>query len=153
MNKKILAILVLLIVATSISAVSAFDLGALFGGAQNETVTIDGVDFNIPAGFLEDPTNATDEVTAPLKEQGAQIISKAYVKDNTAVGLFVMNITNGLTNEQALKAIGGDETTINNVTGYIIKDGDVLMFNFEKNDRVVMVSSDDKNTIGDFIIA
>ena len=64
-----------------------------------------------------------------------------------------MNITNGLTNEQALKAIGGDETTINNVTGYIIKDGDVLMFNFEKNDRVVMVSSDDKNTIGDFIIA
>ena len=78
MNKKILAILVLLIVATSISAVSAFDLGALFGGAQNETVTLDGVDFNIPAGFLEDPTNATDEVTAPLKEQGAQITSKAY---------------------------------------------------------------------------
>lgn len=153
MNKKILAILVLLIVATSISAVSAFDLGSLFGGAQNETVTIDGVDFNIPAGFLEDPTNTTEDVIAPLKEQGAQITSKAYVKDNTAVGLFVMNITNGLTNEQALKAIGGDETTINNVTGYILKDGDVLMFNFEKNDRVVMVSSDDKNTIGDFIIA
>ena len=105
MNKKILAILVLLIVATSISAVSAFDLGSLFGGAQNETVTIDGVDFNIPAGFQEDPTNTTEDVIAPLKEQGAQIISKAYVKDNTAVGLFVMKITNGLTNEQALKAM------------------------------------------------
>ena len=46
MNKKILAILALLIVATSIGAVSAFDLSDLFGGAQNETVTIDGVDFN-----------------------------------------------------------------------------------------------------------
>ena len=40
-NKKILAIFALLIVATSISAVSAFDLGSIFGGDQNETVTID----------------------------------------------------------------------------------------------------------------
>ena len=73
MNKKILAILALLIVAASISAVSAFGLSDIFGGAQNETVTVDGVDFNVPAGFNEDPTNTTDDVVKPLKDEGAQI--------------------------------------------------------------------------------
>lgn len=153
MNKKILAILALLIVAASISAVSAFGLSDIFGGAQNETVTVDGVDFNVPAGFNEDPTNTTDDVVKPLKDEGAQISSKGYIKDDTVVGLFVINVTNGLTNEQALQAMGGDETTINNVTGYILKSEGTFMFNFEKNDRVVIISSNDKNVIGDFLIA
>lgn len=153
MNKKILAIIALLIVAASISAVSAFGLSDIFGGAQNETVTVDGVDFNVPAGFNEDPTNTTDDVVKPLKDEGAQISSKGYIKDDTVVGLFVINVTNGLTNEQALQAMGGDETTINNVTGYILKSEGTFMFNFEKNDRVVIISSNDKNVIGDFLIA
>ena len=153
MNKKIIAILALLIVATSITAVSAFDLSDIFGGDKNETVTIDGVDFNIPAGFKEDPTNTSDKVIEPLREDGSQISSKAYIKDNSAVSLFVINITNGLSDKQALEAMGGDETTINNVTGNLIKDDDVFMFNFAKNDRVAIISSTDENLIGDFLIA
>lgn len=154
MNKKILAVLALLIFVASISAVSAFDLSDIFGGGQNETVTIDGVDFNIPAGFELDPTNTTDKAVEPLVKEGAQISSKGYIKDdNTAVGLFVINVTNGLTNEQALEAIGGNETTINNVTGNIKQDEDIFLFNFEKNDRIVIISATDENLIGDFLIA
>lgn len=153
MNKKILAILSLLIVVASISAVSAFDLGDIFGGAKNETVTIDGVDFNIPADFKEDSSNTLDQVIEPLKKEGAQISSKAFTKDNDAIGLFVVNITNGLTTQQALEIMGGNETTINNVTGYILKDDDVTMFNFEKNDHIVVISSTDEKLIGDFLIA
>ncbi|WP_405290552.1 hypothetical protein [Methanobrevibacter sp.] len=153
MNKKIIAILALLIVATSISAVSAFDLSDIFGGEQNETVSIDGVKFNIPAGFEEDPTNTTDKMIEPLKKEGAQISSKAYTKDNTAVGLIVVNVTNGLTVEQALQNMGGNETTINNVTGNLIKDGDITMFDFEKNNHLVLISSTDEKVIGDFLIA
>lgn len=153
MNKKIIAILALLIVATSITAVSAFDLGDIFGGAKNETVKIDGVDFNVPDGFKEDSSNTLDKVLEPLKKEGAQVSSKAYTKDNDAVGLFVVNVTNGLTNDQALKLMGGNKTTINNVNGYLVKDGDVSMFNFEKNNRVVVISSSDEKLIGDFLIA
>ena len=153
MNKKILAILALLIVAISIGAVSAFDLSDIFGGAKNETVTIDGVDFNIPDGFEVDPSNTLDDMMEPLKKGGAQISSKAYLKDKDAIGLFVVNVTNGLTNEQALKAMGGNETTINNVTGYTVKDDNITMFNFEKNDRIVVISSTDEKLIGVFLIA
>lgn len=49
--------------------------------------------------------------------------------------------------------MGGNKTTINNVNGYLVKDGDVSMFNFEKNDRVVVISSSDEKLIGDFLIA
>ena len=153
MNKKILAILALLIFVAGISAVSAFDLSDIFGGGQNETVTIDGVDFNIPAGFEIDPTNTTQKTVEPLIKEGAQISSKGYIKDDTAIGLFVVNVTNGLTNEQALKAMGGNETTINNVTGNLKQDGDVFLLNYEKNDRIVVMSSTDEKLIGDFLIA
>ena len=153
MNRKILAILALLIFVAGISAVSAFDLSDIFGGGQNETVTIDGVDFNIPAGFELDPTNTTEKAVEPLIKEGAQISSKGYIKDDTAVGLFVVNITNGLTNKQALEAMGGNETTINNVTGNLKQDEDVFLFNFEKNDRIVVISTTDEKLIGDFLIA
>ena len=153
MNKKIITIPALLIVATSITAVSAFDLSDIFGGDKNETVTIDGVDFNIPSDFKEDSTHTLEKVVAPLKKEGAQISSKGYVKDDDAVCLFVINVTNGLTNEQALKVMGGNKTTINNVTGYLIQDEDVFMFDFEKNNRIVMISSTDEKLIGDFLIA
>lgn len=55
MNKKIFTVFALLIVETSISAVSAFDLGNIFGG--DETVTIGVIDFNIPADYKEDSKN------------------------------------------------------------------------------------------------
>ena len=52
MNKKaIFGISLILIAIFAIGSASAFDLGSMFGGGGNETVTIDGIDFNIPAGF------------------------------------------------------------------------------------------------------
>ena len=42
MNKKIFTIFALILLVASISAVSAFDLGDLFGSGKNETITIDG---------------------------------------------------------------------------------------------------------------
>ena len=39
MNKKVFAILTLLIVAASVTAVSAFDLGDLFGAGGSEVKT------------------------------------------------------------------------------------------------------------------
>ena len=76
-----------------------------FFGAQNETVTIDGVDFNIPNGYKEDTSGTADKMLDHLKEQGAEIASKVYIKDNTAVALAVMNVTNGLSNKQALELL------------------------------------------------
>ena len=58
MNKKLFALLVVAIIAiVSIGAVNAFDLGSLLGGGN--TVTVDGVNFNVPDGFEEVVRNTT----------------------------------------------------------------------------------------------
>ncbi|MBP3791825.1 MAG: hypothetical protein ILA26_07335 [Methanobrevibacter sp.] len=155
MNKKILAIFALLIVVASVSAVSAFDLGDLFGSndQKNETVTIEGVDFNVPGDFKEDTTNTTDKMLAPFKEQGANITAKGFTKDDSGIVIGVMNVTNGLSNEQTLELLGGKETTINNVTGYLSHDEGQTLFNFEKNDHLVLISASDEKIIGEFVMA
>ena len=52
MNKKLLAVLVLLIVAVSMSTASASFLDDIFGSRQN--VKIGDIDFSIPKGYNED---------------------------------------------------------------------------------------------------
>ena len=64
MNKKIIAVLSLLIVVAGASAVSAFGFDDILGGdSNNETVTIDEFEFNIPAGFEETGTPMHDNVS------------------------------------------------------------------------------------------
>ena len=155
MKRKLLAILALLIVAAGMTAVSAFDLGDIFGGAsENQTVTIDGVEFNIPDGFMEEPTNTTNEITETLQQEGANISIKTYIKDSTAVGIFVFNYNDlGLNEYDVLSLFGGNATKINNVDGFEFVDKDLSVFYYPVNESVVLISSTDENVIGDFIIA
>lgn len=69
MNKKIFTIFALILLVASISAVSAFDLGDLFGSGKNETITIDGVKFNIPAGYKENQSNTTNNRLNEIKKK------------------------------------------------------------------------------------
>lgn len=154
MNKKILAILAILIVATSISAVSAFDLGSLFGASgDNETVKIGGIDFNIPAGYIEDQTNFTNESTKALNQLGLNVSGKSYVSDTTGVEILVGNYSsNGLNDSDVLSNIEGNATKIKGVDGALSHDGDYT-FGFVKDKCIVVITSNDKNAIGDFLIA
>ena len=58
MNRKFLMLLILISIF-SITAVSAFSFEDLFGGGENQTVEVDGIEFNVPAGYSE---NTTEEI-------------------------------------------------------------------------------------------
>lgn len=151
MNKKIFTIFALLIVVTSISAVSAFDLGGLFGLGQNETVTIKGIDFNIPAGYKEDSTNTFNMIEGYLKD-GYDLDGKVYSKGNTEVGIFVYKYNSSDDNGSDLLSNFANQTTINDVGGFIEYDDNDYVFAYTKDDSIVLITSNDKNVIGDFII-
>lgn len=153
MNKKILTVLALLIVVTSISAVSAFDLGDLFGmGDKNETVTIEGIDFNIPAGFKED-SKSTFNIIEKFIKDGFDLDGKVYTKDNTDVGLFVYNYSSLDLDDNEVVSNFANETSINNVGGYLEFEDNENVFVYTKDKCLVMIASNDKNVIGDFLIA
>lgn len=153
MNKKIFAVFVLLIFAASVIAVSAFDLGDIFGSGENETVTIGGFDFNIPAGFNEESSKYSDELLKQLEKHAFKVTGKTYLKDSTGVGIFVANFSDyELSDDEALSIIGGNATKIKNVDGLINYD-ESYTFSYIKDNCLIIISSTDKNVIGDFIIA
>ena len=130
MNKKIFLICALLIVVTSISTVSAFDLGDLFGTGQNETVTIEGITFNIPAGYKEDSTN-TFNIVEGFIDEGYDFDGKVYAKDNTQVGIYVYNYSS--LNVDDILGDFSNETTINNVGGFMEFDDNDYVFVYTKD--------------------
>ena len=153
MNKKIIfGASLVLIAIMAIGSASAFDLGSLLGGGGNETVTIDGVDFNIPEGFTEDPDEATDNETN--EQSGISYITngKVYEKDGIYVALLVADYGEYKVTDEIAGAVGGEATTINNVSGYLTTDGIYKVFNYAKDDKLVVISANDEDVIADFIM-
>lgn len=156
MNKKIFAIFALLIVAVSITAVSAFDLRDIFGSSEpeKENVTIDGINFTVSSDFKEDPSGLTSGVIDSLENLGLDISGKAYSDGSRGIALFVVDYRNvEISGEEIQGLIGGNATTINGVDGFILNADDCYVFDYEKDTRLVIVSATDENLIGDFIIA
>lgn len=153
MNRKaILAASVILVAVFAIGSVSAFDLGSIIGGDENQTVTIDGVNFNIPKGFEEDPSHAidnqkNDQAGIPYTTNG-----KLYEKDDVVVVLLVADYGEYKVTDDILKSVGGEKTTIGNVTGYLASDEELHVFNYEKDDKLVVISASDEDIISEFII-
>lgn len=152
MNKKIFTVFALLIVVTSISAVSAFDLGDLFGMGENKTVTIEGIDFNIPAGYKEDSTN-TFNIIEGFIDEGYDFDGKVFTKDKTEVGIFVYKYNSSDSGNDDILSSFNNQTTINDVGGFMEFDNDDYVFVYTKDDCIVLIASNDQNAIGDFIIA
>ena len=151
-RKRILAVALLLIAIMAIGSASAFDLDSIFGGEENETVTIDGIDFNIPEGFTEDPNHETVNET---NDQGSITYvtnGKLYEKGNTIVTMLVADYGDFKVTDEVAASTGGDAQTINNVSGYMSQNGAFSVFNYAKNDKLVVITANDEDVISDFVM-
>lgn len=155
MNKRILAILTLLIMVASISAVSAFDLGDLF--SSDETVTIGGFDFKIPDGFKEDTKLSSDNETYDVEPYfNFTVSSKTFVNESgdeiyIGVSESEINVT-----DDGVSQIADDtkNLTINGVKGYEYKESDDLVgFTYAKDGKMVLITLSDKELLDDIIMA
>lgn len=155
MNKKIIAILAFLIVVTSITAVSAFDLGDIFGhNEKNKTTDIGGIKFNIPAGFEEDNSNTSKEIEASFKKLGLNSSAKLFIKNPDGIGIYVANYTSlKLNSSEVLNSFSGNSTTINNMPGKLDAENGVYIFTYVKDGCLILVSATDKNLINKVVIA
>jgi len=156
MNKKIIAIFALLIVATGIGAVSAFDLGGLIGdssSAEAENVTIDGIDFVIPAGYVEDESlalNGTENDTEGVKYT---TWGKTYETDDHEVISIGVATYDGVEVDDTMPSyIGGDEKTINGVKGYEYNTPPFSGFTYAKNGKLVIVSLTNESALDEIIV-
>ena len=121
-------------------------------GDENKTVTIEGVDFNIPAGYKEDSTN-TFNIIEGFIDEGYDFDGKVYSKDNTQVGLFVYKYNPSDSTDNDILSSFTNQTTINDIGGFIEFEDNDYVFVYTKDDCIVLVASNDQNAISNFIIA
>ena len=136
----------------AIGSVSALDLGFLSGDSE-QTVTIDGIDFKIPDGFSEDSDE--EVINESNVQSGITYLtnSKLFEKDDAIMVILVADYGEYKVTDDIAKEVGGDATTIGGVGGYLKEDGFFYVFDYAKNDKLVVLSTNDKDIIGDFIIA
>ena len=156
MNKKIIAIFALLIVAIGIGAVSAFDLGDLIGdssSAEAENVTIDGIDFVIPAGYVEDKELALDGVENDTEGFKYTTWGKTYQNNDSDVISIGVATYDGVEVDDAMPSyIGGNEKTINGVKGYEYNTPPFSGFTYAKNGKLVIISLTDEKALDEIIV-
>ncbi len=143
MNKKIMAILALLIIVASTTAI--------YAATSDDTVEVDNIEFSLPDGFQEDPSE--EKVNEPQSVGGIEytICQKLFNKDTTYVSILVAQYGDYKVNDDIVKSIGGNRTTIKGVDGYLDYSNGIYMFNFAKDDKLVTITSSDKDVIQDFI--
>ena len=154
MNRKIIAIFALLILAVSVSAVSAFGLSDLTGSSSDAgVVTIDGIDFNIPDGFSEEKDLAIDgEVN---ETEGVQYTTwgKTYINDeNKVISIGVATYDGVEVTDEMPQYIGGDKVTINGVDGYEYNVASYDGFTFAKDGKLIIISTNDGDLLQDVVV-
>lgn len=159
MNKKILAILTLLILVAGMSAVSAFDFSdisnAIFGGSNEDpgnVVNIGGIDFNIPDGFKEDTVSFENNVEDSSPYLKLNLSSKTFFNDTDSISIGVSSSTIPAKDVAELASLlGGNTTTIKGIAGYEYDDGDSYGFCYDKDNKLVILLVPDKEVASDII--
>jgi hypothetical protein len=151
MNRKIIAIFALILVALSVCVVSAADSDT--SGDDAGEVTIDGIKFNIPDGFKEDKDLSVDgEVN---ESAGLQYTTWGKVYSNDDNDLFFIDVAtyDGVeVTDEMPKLLGGDPQTINGVDGYDYNSEPFDGFVFAKDGKLVIIIITDGNLLKDIVI-
>ena len=138
MNKKLIAILVFLAIVSA---------GCVSVVWASEKVNVDGIDFNVPDGFKEDKTQETIKQSETSGSVTYLKTTKAYENSTTAVVFMVAEYQGVEVTDEVVASTGGEQKTINNVTGYQNTDGQFTTFAFEKDGKLAVVSTNDASLL------
>ena len=180
MNKKLFIGLILVILAiVSLGGVYALDLGLSSNDSQSsdnslnssaQTVTIDGIDFNIPAGFEEFLTNSTKQYNRTIEGIAYFSTIKNYENNNDSIAISVSKNPSHKATQDTAKGVGGDSETINGVDGYLeyhpknvtnFTSGNYIFtvtipeyytFSYVQDDKLVVITTTDKDFLSEVII-
>lgn len=157
MNKKIIAILSILVIAASVSAVSAFGFDDLVGGGSSDepkTVEIDGFEFALPDDFKEDTSYEAIDEKSETGNVEYTYCQKLFQNDKgDSVSILVGDYGDLKVTDSVVSAISGEKTTIKGIDGYLSEESGIFIFSYPKDDKLVVITADNEDQIEGFIIA
>jgi hypothetical protein len=140
MNRKILALLLIMIAAvTALTVVSAAD-----------TITVNGMEFNVPDGYSMDPTfcEFPYEEGGILEGNMTILLNDDDDEDSIMVGVLDNTLSESLSDSLS---DGFDKEKISNKTGFLKEEKGELTFAYEDGDKVVFIYADDEDLIEEVI--
>lgn len=116
-------------------------------------MTIDGIDFVIPAGYTEDESLAVDGIKNDTEGVKYTTWGKTYENDAHDVISIGVATYDGVEVDESMPAyIGGAEKTINGVNGYEYKVGEFDGFTYAKDGKLVIISLTDAKALDELIV-
>ena len=153
-KRKILFIGLLAIFAIVIAgSASAFDLGFLTGDSGPETVTIEGIDFNIPEGYKEDENYSYVNETASSGSVKYVMNGKTFENDKgDAIAILIADYGKYNVTDDILKQVADEKKTINGHDGYVKVDGIFTIFSYIEDGDLVTVTASDESVIDQVVV-
>jgi hypothetical protein len=145
MNKKVFAILSILAVLMIGCAYASDSSDSL----NNNTITISGMNFTIPEGFTEDVEEAIVNETGSDEGYNYVTESKTFECNDDFIIISVSIYDKNLTVDYMQDF--GDESTINNVTGYFEDVGFLSLFSYTQGNKLIIVSANERQLIEDVL--
>jgi hypothetical protein len=145
MNKKIFAILSILAVLMIGCAYASDSTDSL----NNNTILISGMNFTIPDGFTEDVEEAIVNETGSDEGYNYVTESKTFECNDDFIIISVSIYDKNLTVDYMQDF--GDESTINNVTGYFEDVGFLSLFSYTQGNKLIIVSANERQLIEDVL--
>ena len=145
MNKKIFAILSILAVLMIGCAYASDSTDSL----NNNTITISGMNFTIPDGFTEDVEEAIVNETGSDEGYNYVTESKTFECNDDFIIISVSIYDNNLTGDYMQDF--GDESTINNVSGFYEDLGFLSLFSYTQGNKLIILSANEKQIIEDVL--
>ena len=115
-----------------------------------ENVTIDGVVFNLPNGYVEDSSQQSINVSGTQGSLEYKMSGKVFENGKNAVSIIVEDFGDYEIGDDVISQVG-DAKTINNVSGYINDVSGAHVFTCLKDGKVAIISATDENDIAKFL--
>ena len=156
MNKKILFALSVVVVAiVAVGTVSAFDFSdltaSLFGTPQDQTVTIDGLNFTIPGTFKEnesmsDNGNVNDYYIFTVSDY-----EKGYSNGTSFINIYITDYNTTELGDELVNILNGTSKDISGVKGFMYSDEYGYTYTYAKDNKVIAIQSDNEDLIAPVI--
>lgn len=141
---QIISIIFLIILAIIlINSVSADD------DIENK-ISIDGIEFNIPDDFKE---NETQRIINETNDNNSYITnSQTFINDEDYFIIKILRFSDFEVDEHFAESLADEEITINNITGFIIKNNNDYLFDYADGDKLIVINTNDKDVLEDILI-
>lgn len=121
--------------------------------AKAKKVVIEGIAFNLPAGYKEDVSGSYDDYEEKLENGVTMVISeKTFKKGTDNLTFSVISYKNHKVDDSVVAKVAGDSRTVNGVKGYDYNIDGLEGFAYAKDNKMISIVGADDDLLEQIVV-